>query len=138
MVDWLRAEWNRAGSRPVKPGDAVGYLEARSASVALASAGDNTHLHDFVDHMTDPRAEVANLNYCAHWIGELTDEQASDAFMLDGDTHSWTGLRLLRHLTNRLEPDSPLVASGPSLLHGRLPFARRWPRCAIGSRPPTV
>jgi hypothetical protein len=105
-------------------------LEARSASVALASAGDGTHLHDFVDHMADTRAEVANLNYWAHWIGELNDEQTNDAFMLGGDTRSWMGVRLLQHLTNRLEPDSPhlplnlctlhtLIASRPSLLSGR-------------------
>jgi len=130
VVDWLRAEWNRAGRRPVCHGDITGLLEARSASVALASAGDDAHLHDFVDHMTDPCAAVANLNYWAHWIGELHDEQTSDAFMLDDDTYSWTGVRLLRHLTSRLEPGSPhlplnldtlhaLVASRPSLLHGR-------------------
>src|SRR5438270_853756 len=62
VVDWLRAEWVRAGRRPVKNGDITGLLEARSASVALASAGDGTHLQDFVDHMTDTGAEVANLN----------------------------------------------------------------------------
>lgn len=130
MVDWLRAEWKRAGRRGARRGDITGLLEARSASVALASAGDGTHLHDFVDHMTDTRAEVANLNYWAHWIGELNDEQASDEFMLNADTRSWAGVRLLRHLTNRLGPDSAhlplnlhtlhtLIASRPSLLSGR-------------------
>ncbi|MGH3736240.1 MAG: helix-turn-helix domain-containing protein [Micromonosporaceae bacterium] len=130
VIDWLRAEWNRAGRRSVKHGDITGLLEARSASVALASAGDGTHLHDFVDHVTDTRAEVANLNYWAHWIGELNEEQTSDAFMSDADTRSWTGVRLLQHLMNRLEPDSPhlplnlhtlhaLIASRPSLLSGR-------------------
>jgi hypothetical protein len=114
----------------VKHGDITGLLEARSASVALASTGDGTHIHDFVDHMTDTRTEVANLNYWAHWIGELNDEQTCDAFMLDDDTRSWTGVRLLRHLTNRLDPNSAhlplnlytlhaLIASRPSLLSGR-------------------
>jgi hypothetical protein len=130
VVDWLHAEWNRAGHRPVEHGDITGLLEARSASVALASAGDSTHLHDFVDRMTDTRAEVANLNYWAHWIGELSDDQTSDAFMLDGDIRSWAGIRLLQHLTNRLDPASlhlplnlhtlhALIASRPSLLGGR-------------------
>ena len=130
VVDWLRVEWKRAGRRPVKHGDITGLLEARSASVALASAGDATHLHDFVDHMKDTRADVANLNYWAHWISELNDEQTSDAFMVESDTRSWMGVRLLHHLTNRLEPDSPhlplnlhtlhaLIASRPSLLSGR-------------------
>jgi hypothetical protein len=57
-------------------------------------------------------------------------EQTNDAFMLDADTRSWTGTRLLQHLVSRLEPDSPhlplnictlhsLIASRPSLLNGR-------------------
>lgn len=130
VVDWLRTEWSRAGRRPARHGDITGLMEARSASVALASAGDSTHLHDFVEHITDTHAEVANLNYWAHWIGELHDEQTGDAFMLDNDTRSWTGIRLLQHLTNRLESDSShlplnlytlhaLIASRPSLLNVR-------------------
>jgi len=130
VVDWLLVEWKRAGRRPVKHGDITGVLEARSASVALASAGDGTHLCDFVEHTTDVRAEAANLNYWAHWIGELNEEQTSDSFMLDTDTRSWMGARLLQHLTSRLEPDSPhlplnlhtlhaLIASRQSLLGGR-------------------
>ena len=130
VVDWLRAEWNRAGRRKVKHDDITGLLEARSASVALAAAGDSTHLYDFVDHMTDGPREVANLNYWAYWIGELSDEQTSDAFMLGADTNSWTGVRLLQHLVRRLEPDSPhlplnvctlhsLIASRPLLLNRR-------------------
>ncbi|MFC5003752.1 hypothetical protein ACFPIJ_38755 [Dactylosporangium cerinum] len=70
---------------------------------------------------------MANLNYWAYWLGELSDEQTSDAFMLDADTQSWTGVRLLQHLVRRLEAQSPhlplnictthaLVASRPSLL----------------------
>lgn len=130
VVDWLRDEWRRAGRRRAAPGDITGLLEARSASVALAAAGDSTHLYDFVDHMTDGPGEVANLNYWAYWIGELSDEQTSDGFMLDADTRSWTGARLLHHLVHRLEPESShlplnictlhaLVASRPSLLNGR-------------------
>lgn len=72
---------------------------------------------------------MADLNYWAYWIGELPDEQISDTFMLDADTRSWTGVRLLRHLVRRLEPNSPhlplnlstlhaLIASRPSLLDG--------------------
>jgi hypothetical protein len=130
VVAWLQAEWKRAGRRSVKQGDITGLLEARSASVALASTGDGTHIHDFVDHMTDARSDVANLNYWAHWIGELNDEQTNDAFMADDDTRSWAGVRLLQHLMNRLEPSSPhlplnlhtlhaLIASRPSLLNER-------------------
>jgi hypothetical protein len=67
---------------------------------------------------------------------EQLPTEESRMFMLDDDTRSWTGVRLLRHLTNRLELDSPqlplnlytlhaLIASRPSLLHGR-PAVRAW------------
>jgi DNA-binding XRE family transcriptional regulator len=130
VVDWLRSEWSRAGCRRVNPENLTGLLEARSASVALAVSGDSTHLHDFVNRMTEDRAEVANLNYWAYWIGELSDMQVHDDFMLDPDTRSWAGVRLMQHLVRRMQPDSPhlplnlctlhsLIASRPSLLSGR-------------------
>ncbi|MEV0897923.1 helix-turn-helix transcriptional regulator [Actinoplanes sp. NPDC049802] len=129
-VDWLRTEWHRAGQSRPADGDIAGLLEARSASVALAVAGDSSHLYDFVDHMTDQSDEVANLNYWAYWIGELSDEQTDDAFMLSADTRSWTGVKLLHHLLERLGPASPqrplnictlhaLIASRPALLTER-------------------
>lgn len=129
-VEWLRADWNRAGRRRPRQGDITGLLEARSASVALAVAGDSTYLYDFVDSMAGQSEEVANLNYWAYWIGELSDEQASDDFMLDADVQSWSGTRTLRHLLPRLDPASPhrplnlatlytLIASRPALLTGR-------------------
>ncbi len=130
VVEWLRKEWNRASRRPVPAADVTGLLEARSASVALAAAGDASRLHDFVEHTSGERDDVANLNYWAHWIGELDEEQVDDAFMLDDDTRSWTGVRLLQHLMTRLQPDAAhlplnlhtlhaLIASRPSLLPGR-------------------
>ncbi|MBL7258164.1 helix-turn-helix domain-containing protein [Paractinoplanes lichenicola] len=128
-VAWLRDEWNRAGRTRPRESSITELLEARSASVALAVAGDGTHLHDFVGHMTSESAQIANLNYWAYWIGELSDEQISDSFMFNTDTRSWTGARLLEHLLQRLDPASPhlplnlatlhtLVASRPILLNG--------------------
>lgn len=130
VVDWLRTEWNRSGRRKPQADDIAGLLEARSSSVALAVAGDTTHLYDFVDYMSDSSGETANLNYWAYWIGELSDEQTSDTFMLTADTRSWTGSRLMHHLMQRLDPISPhllplnlstlhsLIASRPALLGG--------------------
>ena len=126
-VDWLRADWHRAGRRRPERGNITQLLEARSASVALAVAGDSTYLYDFVNHMADESEEVANLNYWAYWIGELSDEQSNDDFMFDADVRSWSGTRMLHHLLPRLNPDSPhrplnlatlhaLIASRPSLL----------------------
>lgn len=127
VADWLSDEWKRAGRRPIGVGDITALLEARSASVALASVGDGTQMHDFVRNDFGGRAEIANLTYWAHWIGELSDEQTSDTFMLTEDTRSWTGVRLLEHLVTRLDPRSPhlplnlytlhaLVASRPAVL----------------------
>ncbi|GAA3010454.1 hypothetical protein [Actinokineospora diospyrosa] len=129
VVHWLRDEWTRAGRQPVKDHDITHLLEARSASVALASMGEGTHLHDFVERTVGGGAEVANLNYWAYWIGELPSEQTSDEFMADSNTQAWVGARLLHHLTDRMVPGSPhlalnlhtlhaLIASRPSLLAG--------------------
>jgi Helix-turn-helix len=131
VVEWLRAEWRRAGHRTTSRGAVTGLLEARSAGVALASAGDPGRLHEFVDRMTgDPSSEIANLNYWAHWIGELGDDHTDDTFMLEHDTGSWTGVQLLQHLISRLDPGAAhlplnlhalhtLIASRPGLLHHR-------------------
>jgi hypothetical protein len=129
-VDWLRAEWMRAGRTRPGSDDITALLEARSASVALAVAGDSMHLHDFVDRMTAGPAELANLNYWAYWIGELGEVQVSDDFMRKPDAGPWSGAQLLNHLVGRLEPGSPhlplnlctlhgLIASWPSLLSDR-------------------
>lgn len=125
--DWLRSEWNRASRQKVQTGDVNGLLSTRSASVALASAGDGEKLQHFVTAMNDDQAEAANLNYWAYWIGELPDEQVNDAFMLATDPRTWGGIRLLSHLTDRLDPRASqlplnlhtlhsLVALHPSLL----------------------
>ncbi|MEV8615708.1 hypothetical protein AB0383_48790 [Amycolatopsis sp. NPDC051373] len=130
VVEWLRGEWASAGRRPIADGDVTSLLEARSASVALASTGDSSHLHDFVTRTTGSRSELANLNYWAHWIGELPDDQTDDTFMAADDTRAWSGVRLFHHLVSRLDPASPhlplnlhtvhtLVASRPALLTER-------------------
>nr|BFE51652.1 hypothetical protein GCM10017745_50790 [Saccharothrix mutabilis subsp. capreolus] len=128
--DWLRGEWHRVGRMVPTENDITGLFEARSASVALASTGEGEHIHDFVDRTAGTRAEAANLNYWAYWIGELGDVRTDDSFMNDADTRSWNGGALLSHLTRRLDPDAPhlplnlhtlhaLVASRPALLDAR-------------------
>jgi DNA-binding XRE family transcriptional regulator len=126
-AQWLREEWENAGRRPIADGDVTNLLGARSASIALASTGDGTYLHDFVARTADTHAELANLNYWAHWIGELNDDQTDDTFMVADNTTPWSGVRLFDHLVSRLDPSSPhlplnlhtvhtLVASRPALL----------------------
>jgi hypothetical protein len=129
VTDWLHDEWQRASRRRVPDGDIPALMVARSASVALASAGDSTHLYDFVTTASGTAAEVANLNYWAYWTGELADDQTSDDFMADDDPGHWAGVRVVRHLTTRLDPASShlplnlhtvhtLVVSRPVLLTG--------------------
>jgi hypothetical protein len=137
-TNWLRAEWRRASRRRPADADVPRLLETRSASVALASMGDADVLRDFVATLSSRRADQANLNYWAYWIGELTDDQVDDGFMLAADPRSWGGMRLLNHLTHRLDPTSghlplnlhtlhTLVASRPSILtdwpHVRAPLS---------------
>ncbi|SDC50655.1 helix-turn-helix transcriptional regulator [Actinokineospora iranica] len=127
VADWLRGEWDRASRRPVAEGDVTALMEARSASVTLAATGDGGRLHDFLGVTSGASAEVANLNYWAHWVGESADEHSTDDFMRDENSGQWHGVRLLRHLIDRLVPDSAhlplnlhtmhsLVASRPALL----------------------
>jgi hypothetical protein len=136
IVDRLRQEWRRAGSGSVRENDVPALLVARSASVALASVGDTGQLHDFVAATSGTFAEVTNLNYWAYWIGELAGDRTTDDFMAADDPRQWVGVKLLRHLTVRLDIASPhlplnlhsvhaLVATRPALLTG-------WP-CARAS-----
>jgi hypothetical protein len=90
-------------------------------------------LNDFVEHLTDTQNDTANLNYWAHWIGELTDEQPNDAFMLSADLRSWVGTSLVHHLTNRLEPYTDHLPLNLHTLHALIAG-----RPALLSGPPTV
>lgn len=103
-------------------------LAARSAAVALASTGDMDRVHAFVNSMNDQGAELVNLNYWAHWIGETRFDHIADDFMLADVGATWTGDQLFSHLLHRARPDSAhrplnlrslhsLVSYKPDLLH---------------------
>ena len=147
VVDWLRDEWRRVGRRPATGNGITALLEARSASVALASTGEAEHLYDFVGRMSETRDQIANLNYWAYWIGELGDVRTDDSFMGSEDIRTWSGGALLAHLAGRLDPAAPhlplnlhtlhaLVASRPALLDAhpliRAPLAEALDRLASG------
>jgi hypothetical protein len=125
-ITWLGDEWHRV-TRRRHNSDLAAQLEMRTASVTLASAGDPELMHDFVARLDSDRRDIVNLNYWAHWIGEIQEEHQNDEFMLAADPRRWSGFRLLEHLIPRLRPDSPhlplnlhtlhsLVASRPALL----------------------
>lgn len=131
-ADWLRAEWQRAFRKKVTDGDVSGLLGTRSASVALASAGDGDRLHDFVAGISGEQAEIANLNYWAYWIGELVDDQVDDAFMMRTDSRSWGGVQLMRHLIERLDVTAPQLRLNLHTLHSlvalRPSLLTEWPQ----------
>lgn len=85
----------------------IGSVFIGSVHNRLGAAGDGTHLCDFVARTTDVGAEPANLNYWAHWIGELTDDQTDDTFMIARDTRSWSGVRLFHPRLRDASPKRP-------------------------------
>lgn len=110
-VEWLagmqHAEQRRLGNEVAwTPSWAV----VRSGAHALARAGDEEALSSFIDvHISTDTCETANLNYWAYWLGEISDPQLADTFMVELDLDSWHGDRLLKHLTGRLTPDNVYV-----------------------------
>lgn len=110
-VEWLeamqRAEQRRLGNEGEwTPSWAV----VRSGAHTLARTGDEEALAKFIDvHISTDACEVANLNYWAYWLGEISDPQLADTFMVELDLDCWHGDRLLKHLMGRLTPANPYV-----------------------------
>lgn len=113
---WLRDEL-RVKSRSFQGSDMRRFLEARAASVALASVGDDRYIRDFTAMLTESRVQLADLSYWAHWVGELPSEQVDDTFMLRDTRKYWTGTRLFAHLVRRVEPDAPHLALNLHTMH---------------------
>lgn len=103
-ADWLTGMY-RADRRALPParGWSVGWPLARSTASALTRVGDPEPMRRFIaDQLGDEAAEAANLNYWAFWTGELSEQQASDAFIGGLPLDAWHGRRLARHLLDRL------------------------------------
>ncbi|MCP3011964.1 helix-turn-helix domain-containing protein [Nocardiopsis dassonvillei] len=110
-VEWLavmqRAEQRRLGNRV---GWTPSWAVVRSGAHSLARTGDTDALPEFIDvHISTDACEIANLNYWAYWLGEISDPQLADTFMVELDLDAWHGDRLLKHLTGRLTPINPYV-----------------------------
>lgn len=85
------------------------WADARSVATALAQQGDPAPLRDFIAHAhPDEACQRASLNYWAYWVGEITERQHDDGFMVHRNL-AWRGTRLLRHLTDRLTSGHRLV-----------------------------
>jgi len=125
-VDWLGHRQRQAEPE----GWLDRWLNARSVASVSARHGDGDQITAFVRNtlLDDDAGETANLNYWAYWVGELPDIQLDDTFMGTCSPASWHGGRLLRHVTDRLDPTFgyldlyvhtlwALLAARPQLLH---------------------
>lgn len=106
-TEWLHAEQRRA-LRDARGTDHVpSWVAVRSSAMALAHIGDRDPLRAFLQHaLTTDQQERANLNYWAYWIGEIDNIQVNDTFMNRVNPRSWSGVRLLEHLLELLQPGS--------------------------------
>ena len=131
-ISWLRDEWRRVNPKNNYIENINELPEARSAAISLASTGDESSLHCFVSRLADDRQRQANLNYWAYWIGEISNDQINDRFMLCTDPWSWGGVQLLEHLTRRLGPSSKHLALNLQTMHAlvetRPSLLTDWPR----------
>ncbi|NUP22907.1 MAG: helix-turn-helix transcriptional regulator [Streptomyces sp.] len=109
-TEWLAAMLRRE-QRRLRPDQwSPSWAVVRSGAHTLARQGDAEALPRFIrDHIAADECEVANLNYWSYWIGELSDPQLSDLFMIKQELGSWRGDRLLEHLVARLDAANPYV-----------------------------
>lgn len=105
--EWLRAEHTRALRNPGRTENVPSCVVVRSSAVALAYGGDRDPLRAFLQRaLATDRLEQANLNYWAYWVGEIDGVQVNDEFMGRIDPRGWSGVRLLNHLLELLQPGS--------------------------------
>ncbi|MBP2474394.1 transcriptional regulator with XRE-family HTH domain [Crossiella equi] len=129
-AEWLGTEQRRALRRAGRTDHVPSWVEVRSSAIALTRYGDRDPLRAFVrTALTNEAQEIANLNYWAYWVGEVSDVQTDDGFMTELGMRAWDGEELLRHLLLRLQPGSDhaelnihslwsLVLARPALLEG--------------------
>jgi len=78
------------------------WADARSIATALARQGDVEPLRAFISNAhADETCEFASLNYWAYWVGEISERQHDDRFMVSRGLR-WQGALLLRHLVERM------------------------------------
>jgi hypothetical protein len=109
------------------------WLTARSVASVATRHGDRDRLAHFVaGHVGNDRAEAANLNYWAYWVGDIESIEVTDEFMGSGELAPWLGTKLFNHLVDRLDPQHgytdlyvhtlwALLAVRPNLLRRTVP-----------------
>jgi DNA-binding XRE family transcriptional regulator len=106
-ADWLHTEQFRTLCTTGRIDHIPSWITARSGAVALANRGDREPLRAFLrSTVLSDVLERANLSYWAYWVGEIDGVQVNDEFMGRVDPRGWSGVRLLEHLLERLQPSS--------------------------------
>ncbi|MBV9144189.1 MAG: helix-turn-helix transcriptional regulator [Pseudonocardiales bacterium] len=104
-ADWLRTERRRTLHAAWRTEHVPSWVAIRDSASGLAQGGDRDPLRAFLRHgLTTEQLEQANLNYWAHWVGEIDDVQVDHKFIVHINPRDWDGTRLLRHLVNHLDP----------------------------------
>ncbi|MFE2726102.1 helix-turn-helix domain-containing protein [Kitasatospora sp. NPDC059327] len=108
--EWDAASWfdglrRRGAMTATVDGWSPRWVEARSVAAALARQGDPTLMREFINRSIadHDEAEVANLNYWAHWLGLDGRPQTDDGFMAERDRPAWDASALLRAFAVRLD-----------------------------------
>ncbi len=85
------------------------WADARSYVVSRAYRGDPEPLRAFIAkaHPSDD-CETAALNYTAYWVGDLSDREGDDSFMVRRGLR-WRGARMYPHLVERVVDGHPLI-----------------------------
>lgn len=109
-VEWL-ALMQRDEARRLRSGHwTLSWAVVRSGAHTLARKGDGDALPDFIGlHIETDECETANLNYWAYWLGEISEPQMTDSFMVERDLGTWHGDRMLSHLIAKLDANNPYV-----------------------------